>query len=125
MSEQYNERNYILTVFSLITTSVKTHIGVISLPFFAIKKVPFNKKFDFHGWHKNMTTTSKKKRRIFCPCCGSTNLCLLEHETICRECGLVLQGVPSIDHYIYGYIIGGKRQMYTDKEDRINHHAKK
>lgn len=72
-----------------------------------------------------MTPTSKNKRRISCPCCGSTNLCLLEDETYCRECGLVLQGVPSIDHYEYGYIIGGKRQLYTDKEDRINHHAKK
>ena len=95
-------------------TSVKTHTSVINLPFFR-NKYHFNKKFDFHGWHKNMTSTSMKKRRISCPCCGSTNLCLLEHETYCRECGLVLQGVPSVNHYIYGYIIGGKRQMYTDK----------
>ena len=60
-------------------------------------------------------TTTNKKRRISCPCCGSTNLCLLEDETYCRECGLVLQGVPSIDHYEHGYIIGGKRQLYTER----------
>ncbi len=56
--------------------------------------------------------SSYKKKRISCPKCGSTNLALEEHETYCRECGLVIQGVPGIQHYPYGYIIGGKRLMY-------------
>lgn len=100
--------------FLLFFTSVKTHTSVINKK--CLEKAPFNKKNSiFPGWHKNMTSITKKKRRISCPCCGSTNLCLLEDETYCRECGLVLQGVPSVNHYIYGYIIGGKRQMYTDK----------
>lgn len=66
-----------------------------------------------------MASTNSKKQRIRCPICGSDNLCFLEYETICRECGLVLQGVPSVDHYPYGYIVGGKRLMYIDKEDKI------
>lgn len=63
-----------------------------------------------------MTSTNEtNKRRLFCPHCGSQNLCYLEDETYCRECGLVLQGVPSADHYEYGYIIGGKRLTYTER----------
>ena len=68
-----------------------------------------------------MTSTNKKtiKTRLKCPNCGSQNICLLEDETFCRECGLVLQGVPSIDHYVYGYIVGGKRLMYI-KEEKLD-----
>ena len=63
-----------------------------------------------------MTSTNEtNKRRLFCPHCGSQNLCYLEDETYCKECGLVLQGVPSADHYEYGYIIGGKRLTYTER----------
>lgn len=54
----------------------------------------------------------KKKRSLYCPHCGGHDLCYLEDETYCRECGLVLQGVPSVDKYVYGYIIGGKRLSY-------------
>ena len=66
-----------------------------------------------------MTSTKNKKQALKCPQCGSRNLCYEEHETSCRECGLVLQGVPSIDHYVYGYIVGGKRLMYIweDEDD--------
>ncbi len=57
--------------------------------------------------------TNKKKIRIFCPECKSKNLEFGEYETVCRDCGLVLQGVPSIEKYPHGYIIQGKRAMYT------------
>ncbi|MBP5784225.1 MAG: hypothetical protein J6W16_01400 [Methanobrevibacter sp.] len=62
-----------------------------------------------------MTTT--KKHPLRCTNCGSQDLCYLEDETYCRKCGLVLQGVPSIDHYIFGYIIGGKRSTSFSSED--------
>lgn len=53
-----------------------------------------------------------KTRSLYCPHCGGHDLCYLEDETYCRECGLVLQGVPSVDKYVYGYIVGGKRLSY-------------
>ena len=60
----------------------------------------------------------KKKTRISCTLCGSTNLCFEEDETYCRKCGLVIQGVPSVDRYPHGYIIGNKRLMYITKKVR-------
>lgn len=66
--------------------------------------------------------SSYKKKRISCPKCGSTNLAMEEDETYCRKCGLVIQGVPSIEKYPYGYIVGGKRQLYRiikNKEKRV------
>ena len=60
-----------------------------------------------------------KKQPIRCTNCGSQDLCYLEYETYCRECGLVLQGVPSIDHYDCGYIIGGKRATSMEVDERI------
>ena len=61
--------------------------------------------------------TSAKRNALVCPFCGSQNLCLDDDETYCRECGLVVQGVPSVEHYIYGYIIGGKRLMYLSDSE--------
>jgi len=65
-----------------------------------------------------MTSTKQEKRRSILRCtqCGSQNLCYLDDETYCKECGLVLQGVPSVEHYEYGYIIGGKRLMHIPKK---------
>ena len=60
----------------------------------------------------------RKKTRISCTLCGSTNLCFEEDETYCRKCGLVIQGVPSVDRYPHGYIIGNKRLMYITKKVR-------
>ena len=60
-----------------------------------------------------------KKQPLRCTNCGSHDICYLEDETYCRNCGLVLQGVPSINHYDYGYIIGGKRITSISIEDLI------
>ena len=62
----------------------------------------------------------RKKIRISCTMCGSTSLCFEEDETYCRKCGLVLQGVPSVDRYPHGYIIGNKRLMYINKKIKSN-----
>lgn len=66
-----------------------------------------------------------KKIRISCTLCGSTNLCFEENETYCRKCGLVIQGVPSVDHYPHGYIIGNKRLMYINKRVKVKKEGKK
>lgn len=62
-----------------------------------------------------MISTVKKPLR--CPNCGSHSLHYLEDETYCRKCGLVVQGVPSMDHYPYGYIVGGKRMTSYSPEE--------
>ena len=63
-------------------------------------------------------TSNNNKTTLRCPLCGGHELCYLEDETYCKNCGLVLQGVPSIDHYHYGYIVGGKRLMYIHEKIR-------
>ena len=65
-----------------------------------------------------MTSTNNVKKKPLTCICGSQDLCYEDDETYCRECGLVLQGVPSVDRYIYGYIISGKRLMYIGEGKR-------
>jgi len=59
-------------------------------------------------------TSTTRRFPLRCPHCGSLSLNYTEDETYCRKCGLVVQGVPSVDHYPFGYIVGGKRMTsYT------------
>ncbi|MBZ9569986.1 hypothetical protein KQY27_00235 [Methanobrevibacter sp. TMH8] len=48
--------------------------------------------FDCNTYHK----ITPKQADIKCPRCESKNISYEEIETVCEDCGLVLQGVPPV-----------------------------